>query len=146
MERRLGADDALSLRVGADTLPVMNRWFWALDAAVVVSFAVIGREDHGFVSDVWDYLRVAAPFLVALAASILATRAWRHPVDIRTGLALAIGTLVLGMLLRRFVWDNGTAPTFIAVTAAYLLAGMVGWRLVAAGIRRIVQQRRPVTS
>ena len=146
MRERLGAEATLSLGERRDTLSSMKRWFWVFDAAVVISFAVIGREDHGFVSDAWDYLRVAAPFLFGLAASVLVTRAWRHPVDIRTGLALAVGTLVLGTILRRFVWDNGTAPTFIAVTAAYLLAGMVGWRLVAAAIRWIVQQRRPVTS
>lgn len=121
----------------------MKRWFWVLDGLVVVGFAVIGREDHGFVSDFWDYARVAAPFLVGLAATIVILRAWRSPLLLRTGLFLALGTLVLGMLLRRFVWDNGTATTFVLVSAGFFVAGMVGWRLVALGIRTLLARRTP---
>ena len=124
----------------------MRYWFWVFDAAVVVSFAIIGRNDHGFVSDFGDYLRVAAPFLIALGLAILAVRAWKRPLDLRTGLALAVGTLVIGMLLRRFMWDDGTAVSFVVVASAYLIAGMLGWRLVALAIQRLARQRRPVTS
>jgi peptidoglycan/LPS O-acetylase OafA/YrhL len=123
----------------------MRRWFWVLDALVVISFVVIGREDHGFVSNVWDYMRVAAPFLIGLVIAIFVARAWRHPVDITTGLALAFGTLLIGMLFRRFVWDDGTARTFVIITAAFFVAGMIGWRIVVIGIRKVMEQRRPVT-
>lgn len=121
----------------------MKRWFWVLDGLVVVAFAVIGREDHGFVSDLWDYARVAAPFLVGLAATIVILRSWRDPLRLRTGLFLAVGTLVLGMLLRRFVWDNGTATTFVAIAGAFFVAGMVGWRLIAVGVRTLLAHRTP---
>ncbi len=124
----------------------MKRWFWVLDGLFVVAFAVIGREDHGFVSDFWDYLRVAAPFLVGLAATIAILRSWRNPLLLRTGLFLAVGTLVFGMLLRRFVWGNGTATTFVWVSAAFFVAGMVGWRLVALGIRTLLARRAPQTT
>lgn len=120
----------------------MKRWFWVLDALVVIVFVIVGREDHGFVSGVGDYLRVAAPFLIALGLSIIILRAWRHPTDWRTGAFLAVGTVVLGMLLRRFVWDAGTARTFIVVATAFVTAGMVGWRLVALGVGRLVTSRR----
>ena len=135
----------LSLGRSTDTLTPMRYWFWVFDAAVVVSFAVIGRNDHGFVSDVGDYLRVAAPFLIALGLAIIAVRAWRRPLDLRTGLALAVGTLVIGMVLRRFAWDDGTAVSFVMVAAAYVVAGMVGWRLVALAIQRLARQREPAT-
>ena len=124
----------------------MKRWFWVLDAAVVIAFAVIGRNDHGFVSDVWDYARVSAPFLVGLALSVVVLRAWRHPTDWRTGLGLALGTVLLGMLLRRFVWDDGTARTFVLITAGFLIAGMVGWRLVVSLVQRIARSRRAATA
>ena len=130
--------------MAADTLSAVKRWFWVFDAAVIISFAVIGREDHGFVSDAGDYLRVSAPFLVGLGVSGVTLRAWRNPIELRTGLGLALGTLIIGMLFRRFVWDDGTAWSFVLVTAAYLVAGMVGWRLVALGVRRLLDQRRPV--
>lgn len=118
----------------------MRRWFWLFDAAVIVSFAIIGREDHGFASDAGDYLRVSAPFLVGLGITGAVIQAWKRPLDLRTGAVLAMGTLVVGMLFRRFVWGDGTATTFVLVAGAYLLAGMVAWRLVALGVRRLVGQ------
>ena len=136
----------LMLASATDTLTGMRRWFWILDALVVISFAIIGREDHGFASEFSDYARVAAPFLVGLGITIVVLRAWRNPESLVTGVLLAIGTLVVGMLLRRFVWDNGTARSFVLVTAAYLTAGMVGWRLVALGARKLMESRAPATS
>jgi hypothetical protein len=124
----------------------MRRWFWIFDAIAVVLFAVIGREDHGFVSDVGDYVRVSAPFLIGLATSIFIIRAWRHALDWRTGAGLAIGTVIIGMVLRRFVWDNGTAQSFILVTSAYMLATMVGWRLVASLAVWLVRRRDAATA
>ena len=115
----------------------MKRWFWVIDATVIILFAVIGREDHGFVSDIWDYLRVAAPFLLALGISIVVLRAWRDPVYWLTGLALAVGTIVMGMLLRASVWDDGTATSFIVVSAAWMVGLMVGWRLALTGFVRL---------
>jgi hypothetical protein len=120
----------------------MRRWFWIPDAVVVIAFVVIGREDHGFVSDLSDYLRIAAPFLLGLAATIAVTRAWRRPTSPVTGLALALGTVMVGMLLRRFAWDQGTATAFVLVTGAFLIAGMVGWRLLVLGYVRIRPSRR----
>jgi len=124
-----------------DTLEPMRRWFWILDGLVVVGFVVIGREDHGFSSDLSDYVRVAAPFLVGLAATVVAVRAWASPRAPLTGLYLALGTVVVGMLLRRFVWDDGTARPFVIVTTLFLIAGMVGWRLLALGVSRLVASR-----
>ena len=127
--------------MATDTLVAMKRWFWVLDTAVVISFAIIGRADHGFVSDLADYVRVASPFLLGLGVSIVLVQAWRWPTDLRTGLGLAVGTLLLGMLARRFIWDDGTARGFVIVATLYLIAGMVGWRLVALGIERMATRR-----
>ena len=55
----------------------MRSWFWVIDVLVVILFVVIGREDHGFVSDFSDYVRVASPFLIGLGLTIFAVRAWR---------------------------------------------------------------------
>jgi Protein of unknown function (DUF3054) len=124
----------------------MRRWFWVLDGLVVVAFVVIGREDHGYASDLADYLRVASPFLLALAVTVGVTRAWRQPTSLVTGLFLALGTVAIGMLLRRFVWDDGTARPFVIVTSLFLIAGMVGWRLVAVGVHRMRTSRRAQAS
>jgi len=120
----------------------MRRWFWLVDVVVVVAFVVIGREDHGFSSDLADYVRVAAPFLLGLALTIAVTRAWRRPLAMLTGVYLAGGTVVIGMLLRRFGWDDGTARAFVIVTTLFLMAGMVGWRFVVTALRRVMASRR----
>lgn len=119
------------------TLCGMRRWFWVLDAIVVVSFVAVGRDSHGFVSDWEETLRVAAPFLIGLAVGIVVVRAWSAPTSLITGLALGIMTLAVGMLLRRIVWDDGTAVTFVIVTGAWLIGWMILWRLIAQGIRRL---------
>lgn len=120
----------------------MQRWFWIPDGLVVIAFVVIGREDHGFASEVADYARVAAPFLLGLAVSGVALQAWRAPLRLPMGLGLAVGTVVIGMLARRFLWDDGTALSFMLVASGFIVAGMVGWRLVVLGVRRLVTARR----
>ncbi len=115
----------------------MQRWAPFADAIVVVAFVVVGREDHGFASDLSDYMRVAAPFLIGLAVASFAFRG-RGALEAGTGLAVALGTVLVGMAARRWVWDDGTAFAFIVVTTAFLVAGMVGWRLVAARAQRLL--------
>ena len=120
----------------------MKRWFWILDASVVVSFAFIGTDFHGFAFDFFGTMDVAAPFLIALGGGIVALRVWRNPLSILNGFLLAVISLAGGMLLRRHVWDDGTARTFIIVTGAYFVSIMVGWRLIALGITWIAHRSR----
>jgi hypothetical protein len=112
----------------------MKRWFWILDAMAVMSFALIGSDFHGFTFDLLAIMRVAAPFFVALAGGIAALRLWRNPLAIVNGLALALIASIGGLLLRHYVWGDGTARAFILVTGAYFIAFMVGWRLIALGV------------
>ena len=114
----------------------MRKWFWVLDTLVVLSFVVIGRDSHGFTNDWAETLRIAVPFLIGLAIAVVTVRAWLAPTSITTGLNLGALTLILGMLLRRFVWGDGTAPVFVIVTGAWLIGWMVAWRLVVLGLRR----------
>jgi len=108
----------------------MRRWFWIFDAAAVLSFAFIGSDFHGFRFDLLGILGVAAPFFIALAGGIAALRLWRDPLAIVSGLLIAVIAWAGGMLLRHYVWGDGTARAFILVTGAYFVAFMVGWRLV----------------
>ncbi len=119
----------------------MKKWFWVLDALVVLSFVVVGRDSHGFVTEWGETVRVAAPFLIALAIGIVVTRAWRRPLHLLTGLGVGVITLVLGMLLRRFVWDDGTATTFIVVTSGWIIGLMVAWRAAALAIANLRSRR-----
>ena len=48
-----------------------------------------------------------------------------------TGIQLWLITASGGLLLRRFVFDRSTALAFVIVGSVFLLAALVGWRLVA---------------
>ncbi len=112
----------------------MKRWFWTLDALVVISFVVIGADTHGFTYGIAEILRVAVPFLIVLGGGIIALRAWKRPLSLPNGFLLGATTLGGGMLLRQYVWSDGTARTFVLVSGAYFVALMVGWRLVVHAI------------
>lgn len=107
---------------------------FALDAVVVIGFASLGRASHDM--DVWSGLwGTAWPFLVALIVGWVVALAWRHPfAPVRAGLPVWAVTVAGAMLLR---WANGQGVqlVFVMVTAAVLLALIVGWRVVATLLR-----------
>ncbi|MDO8361656.1 MAG: DUF3054 domain-containing protein [Actinomycetota bacterium] len=104
----------------------------AIDVVAVLAFVTIGRRSHhenGSV--VVGALRVAAPFLIALAAGWLAARAWQRPMAMPTGITIWLVTIVGGMLLRRFAWNDGAAFPFIIVATLFTGCFLVGWRMLA---------------
>ncbi|MCR8669895.1 DUF3054 domain-containing protein [Agrococcus sp. HG114] len=118
----------------------------ALDAALVVAFAAVGRATHdegggvlgaaglGLATTAW-------PFLAALALGWLISRAWRAPTaPLRTGLPVWLVTAVGGMLLRAIA-GQGTAVPFVVVASLTLLLLLVGWRAMAAAARRVRDRR-----
>jgi len=66
----------------------------------------------------------------------IVARAWRSPESVRTGLVIWPLTVLFGMLLRNVVFDDGTALSFVIVTAGFLGLTLVGWRAVVALIDR----------
>ncbi|MGD9997935.1 MAG: DUF3054 domain-containing protein [Ilumatobacteraceae bacterium] len=104
-----------------------------LDVASVVVFVALGRRSHDEDGNaVVGALKVAAPFLIALLASWLLLKAWRRPDALRTGLPVWVITVALGMVLRHWVFDRGTAASFIVVASIALGVLMLGWRLALA--------------
>ena len=109
----------------------------ALDVVAVLVFVVIGRRNHHEGGNVVvGALRVAAPFLIALAVGWLASHAPRAPMTLRTGLQVWACTVVLGLLLRRFVFDRGTALAFMIVATLTLGVLLIGWRAIARQMNR----------
>ena len=113
----------------------MNRWLLSLDTTSVVVFVLVGRATHDQAGTTGT-LRTAGPFLIALGIGWIVTRAWNDPASIRTGVGVLTSTFVLGMVLRRLVFDDGTALSFVLVAAAFLTLFMVGWRMIAFTIER----------
>lgn len=101
------------------------------DVLVVVVFVLIGRRNHDESIDVAGFVHTAAPFVLALIISWTGSRAWTNPLSLVTGVAVWIGTLIGGMALRHFVFDDGTAMAFVIVATIFLGTGFSAWRSVA---------------
>ena len=103
----------------------------ALDVVAIVAFVIIGRKNHNEGSALSGIVKVAAPFLIALALGWTAARAWKSPMAVGTGVIIWLVTVVGGLLLRKVAFDGGTAVPFIIVASLFNVATLVGWRLVA---------------
>ena len=101
-----------------------------IDALLIVLFVILGRKSHhedgSFIAGTFS---VAAPFLVGAAVGWVASRAVRRPLDPAVGVQVWLATVVVGMVLRRFVFNRGTALPFIIVATCFTLLFLVGWRL-----------------
>ena len=108
----------------------------ALDAVLVIAFAIIGRSSHAEGLDVAGVWVTAWPFLAGLGVGWLAARAWRHPLDAwPTGVIVWAATLVVGMLLR-LASGQGVQVAFVIVAAVTLALLLIGWRGIALLVTR----------
>ena len=106
-------------------------WSAVIDVLCIVIFVAIGRKNHDEGEATAGIFRVAAPFLIAAVAGWLATRAWKRPLELRTGAIVWVTAIVLGMILRNFVFNDGTATAFIIVATVFLCTFLNGWRALA---------------
>ena len=91
-----------------------------VDVVAVVVFVAIGRRNHDEGTALSGVLRVAAPFLIALLASWVGLRTRNEPFTRRSWAATWAITVIVGLLLRRLVFDRGIATLFIIVTTITL--------------------------
>ena len=97
-----------------------------LDTFAVVLFVAIGRREHERASTVAGLIDTAAPFLIGLAVAWLALRVWQRPIDWHTGIGVWALTLGVGMAVRRAVFDDGIALSFVIVAALFLALFLIG--------------------
>ena len=109
----------------------------AADVAAVLVFVALGRSSHDEGTGITSVLNIAAPFLIGLAAAWLLVPLVRNqPFAVRSGVPVWLTTVVVGVLLRWFAWDRGTALSFVVVATVFLGLFILGWRVVAAGATR----------
>ena len=101
-----------------------------VDAACIALFVIIGRSSHHQGNAVVETLRIALPFLIALVVAWVAVTALKLPSGRSSagGALIWLGTVALGLVLRRFVFSDGTAIAFIIVATMFLGLLMNGWR------------------
>ena len=109
-----------------------------VDAVVVLVFAGVGRRSHDESDGVASVLGTAAPFLVGLVVAWVAValverrrgRGVESLTSVDAGVVIALVTVAVGMILRRTLWDRGTALTFIVITVVFVTFLCGGWRAV----------------
>ncbi len=112
-------------------------WSIAIDAALIVLFATVGRASHrealtlgGIATTAWPFL-VVGVIVSALCFAFVHARWWVR------GSLVWVATVIGGMALRLAV--GGTAAVaFVVVATITLGILLVGWRAIA----HLVQQRR----
>jgi hypothetical protein len=104
----------------------------ALDVALVVVFAAVGRRSHAEGLDLGGVATTAWPFLAGTVVGwALATLTLDgSPTTLAFGAVVVTSTVVVGMLLRG-VTGQGSAWSFVVVATLVVSALLLGWRLVA---------------
>ena len=113
----------------------------AVDVICILIFAIVGRSSHQEATDLLGVAHTAWPFLVGCLVGTLLGRTWRQPFSLRSGVAVWIGTIVVGMSLR-LLTDAGVQPSFVIVASCVLALFLIGWR---AGLQ-LIQHARASTS
>lgn len=106
------------------------------DALCALALATIGRLSHGESLAVGELAHTAAPFLAGVFITHLFADKRLRPFAIYpTGVIVVAGTWAGGMIGRLLLQENNP-PAFMAITATFLTATMLGWRGVAALLRK----------
>ena len=107
---------------------------FAADTSLIVLFIFIGTRNHDTNTDTAGVFSTAAPFLIGLIVSWSGLRAWNAPRKVSNGVGVWFITVIIGMLLRRFAFDDGAAGAFIVVATIFNAFTLVGWRFIAEQI------------
>ena len=101
------------------------------DTLCVLLFVVIGTRNHKTDTGLSGIVYVAAPFFIALSLAHLAPMMQRGAKALPHQYMVWGYTIAMGMVLRHFVFDRGTAPAFVIVATIFLGVTMLGWRALA---------------
>ena len=113
----------------------------AVDVICILIFAIVGRSSHQEATDLLGVAHTAWPFLAGCLVGTLIGRTWRHPYSLKSGVAVWLGTVVIGMTLR-LLTGAGVSLSFVIVASSVLALFLIGWR---AGLQ-LIQHARARTS
>lgn len=126
--RRVSAPAEYRLRSGSGA--------FLTDLICVVVFCTIGRRSHAEGITVAGVAETAWPFLAGTVVGWLISRGWRQPASlVPTGVVVWVSTVVIGMVLRKLT-SAGVAVSFVVVATLVTAVLLLGWRALAAALRR----------
>ena len=109
----------------------------AVDVICILVFAILGRSSHQETTDLLGVAHTAWPFLAGCLMGTLIGRTWRQPFALKSGVAVWLGTVAGGMVLR-VLTGAVVQVSFIIVASCVLAIFLIGWR---AGLRLIQHAR-----
>lgn len=122
------------MAVRSDTRPVVLAL--AADIVSVVVFCAIGRRSHAEGVTLAGIAETAWPFLSGTVLGWVISRGWRAPTALApTGVIVWLSTVIIGMVLRK-ASSQGVAASFIVVASVVTALLLLGWRGVAAVLRK----------
>jgi peptidoglycan/LPS O-acetylase OafA/YrhL len=101
------------------------------DFVLILLFAAIGRDTHQRADAITGVFLTAWPFLAGAALGWLVARAWRRPLSIPSGVAIWLGAVAGGMLLRAMTGQT-VVLAFVIVALLSLGLALVGYRALLA--------------
>jgi hypothetical protein len=113
----------------------------AVDVICIMVFSIVGRSSHQEATDLLGVAHTAWPFLAGCLVGTVIGRTWRHPVSLKSGVAVWLGTVIGGMTLRALT-GGGVQLSFIVVASCVLALLLIGWRAAL----RLIQHARARTS
>jgi hypothetical protein len=123
-----------NMAVRTDTRPAALAL--AADIVCVLVFCALGRRSHAEGLTLAGIAETAWPFLSGTVLGWLVSRGWRAPTAVApTGVIVWVSTVAVGMLLRK-ASSQGVAVSFIIVASLVTALLLLGWRGVAALIRK----------
>ncbi|QIM19775.1 DUF3054 domain-containing protein [Leucobacter coleopterorum] len=109
-----------------------------IDTVLVVLFAALGRSSHSREATLFGLWDTAWPFLAGLTIMWVSARISKHPLSpVKSGIPLWIGTVALGMILRALT-GSGTALPFVIVATVSIAVFLIGWRMIAQLLGKLV--------
>ncbi|MCD4851010.1 DUF3054 domain-containing protein [Arthrobacter sp. AK01] len=112
------------------------------DVVLILLFAAIGRDAHARGDIVSGAFSTAWPFLAGAVISWTVSRAWRAPFALwPSGVAIWIGAVLVGMLLRAATGQTVVLP-FVIVATISLAVFLLGYRALVAVLVRAAQGRQ----
>jgi len=122
------------MAVRTDTRPAVAAL--AGDIVCVLVFCALGRRSHAEGLTLAGIAETAWPFLSGTVLGWVISRGWRAPTAVApTGVIVWVATVVVGMLLRK-ASSQGVAASFIVVASVVTALLLLGWRGVAALVRK----------
>ena len=106
------------------------------DMVLILVFAAIGRDAHQRGDIITGVFLTAWPFLAGAAIAWLAGRVWRRPLALSSGVAVWLGSVAGGMILRALTGQT-VVIAFVIVALLSLGLFLVGYRALLALVRRL---------